>query len=101
MAKTYMQAIQDAYSFTPVGAHASDNVTTAATLVKPVGANKALLQALTQNVRYTLDGSAPSGSAGFQLKAGDPPRQIAVDGGITLKVITETGTASLQYQWGA
>lgn len=100
MTKTYMQAIQDAYRFEPVGAHGSDDVTTAVTLVQPAGANKALLQALTQNVRYTLDGTAPTTSKGFQLKAGDPPRQIIVDGGITLKAIAETGTASLQYQWG-
>lgn len=100
MSKTYMQAILDAYRFEPVAAHGADSVTTAATLTKPAGANKVLLQALTQNVRYTLDGSTPTTSSGFQLKAGDAPRQIAVDGGITLKVVTETGTASLQYQWG-
>lgn len=100
MTKTYMQTIQDAYRFEPVGAHGSDDVTTAVTLTQPAGANKALLQALTQNVRYTLDGTTPTTSNGFQLKVGWPPSLIAVDGGITLKAVAETGTASLQYQWG-
>jgi hypothetical protein len=48
------------------------------TLAIPIGAAWLMVQALAQNVRYTLDGTNPSAASGFQLKAGDPPRLIAL-----------------------
>lgn len=97
--RTYMQAIIDSNWCEPIGAHGSQAVTTVATLTKPAGANKIMLQALTQNVRYTCDGSTATTTAGFQLKAADPPRTVTV-GSKGVMVVAETGTASLQYQWG-
>lgn len=88
-------------AFTPVGAHSDGAViTSATTLTPPPGAGKVLIQALGQNVRFTLDGTAPAAGRGFQLKSGDPPMLIGVGAGATLKVIEETATAYLQYQWG-
>ena len=74
------------------------NTTIAALII--LGANKILIQALTQNVRYTLDGSVPTATAGFQLKAGDPPVIISILGITVLKVIEETATADVQIQAG-
>jgi len=50
--------ITDTYA--PVGAHSSGaDISSATTLTKEAGANSILIQALTQNVRFTLDGTAP------------------------------------------
>ncbi len=59
-----------------------------------------MIQALTQNVRFTLDGTNPTATSGLQIKAGDPPMIIPVGASAILKVIQETATASLQFQWG-
>lgn len=83
-----------------IGAHSSGlAINTATTLSAPANAKRVLIQAITQNVRYTLDGTAPTATLGFQLKASDPPLLIPIGPNTTLKVIEETATASLQYQW--
>lgn len=79
--------------------HVSRNAATATELEPPEGAKRLMIQALTQNVRYTLDGTTPTASVGFQLKAGDPPRIIPLSSETTVKVIQEIATASIQYQW--
>jgi trimeric autotransporter adhesin len=85
--------------YSPVGAHNSGlDISTAKTLTKPTGASKIIIQALTQNVRFTLDGTAPTTTLGFQLVAGGVPFIIEVPG-TSIKVIQEAATASLQYQW--
>lgn len=61
---------------------------------------KIMLQVHTQNARYRLDGTAPTTSAGFQLKAGDPPIILSIVGITSLKVIEEAASADLQMQWG-
>ena len=93
---------EDAFSFHVIGSHYDGTtISSAVTLTPPAGATKLLIQALDQNVRYTLDGTAPTASKGFQLKDGDPPVQIPVGTGMTIKVIEEAATADIQYQWGA
>lgn len=83
-----------------VGAHARNaSLSSAVTLAAPSGANALMIQALTQNVRYTLDGSVPTASQGFQLAAG-ALTTIPVGSGTTVKLIEETGSASVEYQWG-
>jgi len=91
----------DEVTFFPLGAH-SDGlaISTAQTLMPPGSASKLLIQALTQNVRYTLDGTTPTSSLGFQLKAGDPPLVLPINAAVTVKVIEEAATADLEYQWG-
>ena len=92
----------DAFSFHPVGSHFDGtNISSAVTLTPPTGASKLLIQALSQNVRFTLDGADPTSSKGFQLQAGDPPVVLPVGTGMTIKVIEEAATADVQYQWGA
>lgn len=89
-------------TFTPVGAHNSGlSISAAQTLTPPAGATKLRLQTLTQAVRYTLDGTTPTTSVGFQLAAAAAPIVIQVTPGTVVRVIQESATASLQYQWGA
>ena len=93
---------RDVMQLNIVGSHFDGTtISSATTLTPPTGATKIMIQALTQNVRYTLDGTAPEAAKGFQLLAGDPPLVIPLGSGMTIKVIQETATADLQYQWGS
>ena len=93
-------------NFIPSGAHKSGTTISSATELKPAdaaGAGNAeavLIQALTQNVRFTLDGTDPTTSLGCLLTAGNDPILIPYPPGTTLKVIEAAATASIQYQWG-
>ncbi len=93
------------HDFYPVGAHVENGSLGTVVTLEPVPTNatRIMMQALTQNVRYTLDGSDPDANTGFQLKVGDPPIVLPVNPGTTgprIKVIQEAATAVLQYQWG-
>lgn len=100
MGDKYMES-KDAFSFHVVGSHEDgDDISSATTLTPPAEAIKLMIQALDQNVRYTLDGTDPTTSTGFQLFAGDPPIIIPLGIDMTIKVIEEAATADLQYQWG-
>jgi hypothetical protein len=98
-ADPYVDKVALTEHYAPVGAHVSGaNIAAATALVKPAGASQILIQALTQNVRFTLDGSDPTAAVGFQLLAGSAPVIISVPG-VSIKVIQEAAAASLQYQW--
>lgn len=90
------------FEFIPEGAHLQDTtISSATTLSKPgSGAAKLLLQATDKNVRFTLDGTVPTASKGFVLEADKPPVMIQVGEGVTVKVIEESATAAVEYQWG-
>ena len=90
------------FEFVPEGSHNQDaTISSATTLTKPSsGAAKLLIQAVDQNVRFTLDGTAPTTSKGFVLKADWPPILLQVGTGVTVKVIEETATGGVEYQWG-
>lgn len=88
-------------AFDPVGSHAQDATISAAAVLSPeVGSNKLLIQAFTNNVRYTLDGTTPTASLGFVLTAGDDPIVIPVGPATIVTVIEETASASIDFQWG-
>lgn len=88
-------------AFNPLGSHSSGaDISSAVTLTAPAGATKLRMQAITQNVRYTLDGSTPTTSSGFELLAGDPAIIVPIESNTTVKVIEETSAADLEYQWG-
>lgn len=92
----------DDLQFTPVGTHSDGAVISSAiSLVNPPTATKLLIQALDQNVRITLDGTTPTASKGFRLTAGDPPVLIPISSTTVVKVIQESATADLQYQYGS
>lgn len=65
------------------------------------GQHSIILQALSQNVRITTDGSTPTPSGndtGFSLRAGDPPVRFDFAPGTVLKLIQEAASAVVQYQ---
>ncbi len=87
----------------PIGAHTTNSsLSSAVTLLQPLGASRILLQAFTQNVRFlfteTTDTFVPTASVGFRLLAGERI-DLSVPAGTLLKVIEETASASIQYQW--
>ena len=57
------------------------------------------LQAFTQNVRITFDGTTPTATVGFQLVPGKK-LCIGVPYGAKIQVIEEAASATVQYQWG-
>lgn len=101
-----MASVTDTYymtprAFTPVGDHTSNgSISSATALTPPATANALLIQATGQNVRYTLDGTTPTASTGFVLRSDDQPLIIDVGVGMEIKVIQESATATVQYQWG-
>ncbi len=90
------------HNFSPIGNHATDALLSSAKpLVPEPHATKVMLQALAQNIRYTLEGSTPLvGTVGFLLLTGDAPIIIEIERSTTITVIEETATAILQFQWG-
>lgn len=85
----------------PVGAHASNgSLSGVVTLTRPAGADVLMIQAFAQAIRYTLDGTAPSTSNGFQLASGEF-RVVEVGLATAVKVIEATTSATIQYQWAA
>jgi len=98
MGNSHKQLLGD---FRPIGAHVDGtDISSAVVLTPPGGETKIIIQALTQNIRYTLDGSTPAATTGFQLLATDGPIVIGIGKGLTLTVIEEAATADIQYQWG-
>ena len=57
-----------------------------------------LIQAFTQNVRVTIDGTTPTATVGFQVKAGDPAVFIGAPANTVLRFIEETASANIIYQ---
>jgi hypothetical protein len=87
--------------FNPKGAHGRETSLTAAFApAVPAGATMCVVQALAQNVRFTLDGTTPTAVVGFQIVAGDVERILPVDTRTVLTFIQETAGAELQYQFG-
>lgn len=85
--------------YSMIGDHVSlTGLSTAKTVRIPNEANGVLVQALSQNVRIKLKGSA-SGSSGFQIKAGNEPRLMPLGGSGSISVQEETASASLEYQF--
>lgn len=92
---------RDALMFNPLGSHGDGtDISTAQTLAIPTGATKLLIQAVDQNIRITLDGTTPTSTKGFQLVASDPPLLIPLGNASSIKIIEETATADIQYQFG-
>lgn len=83
-----------------VGSHTQNNtMSSAVSITVPDTAGLMMVSAITQNVRFTLDGTTPTATKGFQIKAGEPFLLVPVEPGSTVKVIEETATAVLDYQF--
>jgi hypothetical protein len=72
----------------------------AVTVHIPKQAGRIMMQAVTQNVRYVLDGSDPTATRGFQLDVGDGPIIIELSHKIVLRVAREAAGAVLEYEFG-
>jgi len=91
---------RDVLLFDPLGSHVDGTViSSATTLTPPAAATKLLIQAMAQNIRITFDGTTPTATTGFQLKAEDPMLLIPLGDAMVIKVIEEAATADIQYQW--
>jgi hypothetical protein len=66
----------------------------------PPGATKIMMQAITKALRYTLDGTTPSATVGFQLAAAATPIVIEINEHTKLQVIREESGTILQYEIG-
>lgn len=81
------------------GAHTQlTGLSSAKPILIPTSASGVIVQAITQNVRMRMDGTSPTASMGFQIRAGDPAIYIPSQVGTTLRFIEETASATLEYQ---
>lgn len=84
-------------STNPVGTHTRNtSIDSAVTLDAPTGAERILIQAESQSIRYRIDSQNPTSTVGFLMKAGDPPLIIQCK---SLRVISASAGASIQYIW--
>ena len=88
-------------NLTRIGSHVKVTLTTSvfSPANVPNQASYMLCQTLTQNVRFVLDGSAPTTTTGFQLKTTDEPLLIPLNGSVLPNFIAETSGAIFQYQF--
>ena len=81
-----------------VGAHTRLDVAIGGDFItKPLTATHVDLQALTQNIRYTIDGTQASATIGFQLADGAKVTLSVSSNGVS--VFEEAAGAIVQYQW--
>jgi len=87
--------------FNPLGAHVRQtSLGSVYTPAPPSGAGMCVVQALGANVRFTLDGTDPSATFGFQLATGDVERVLPIGSATVLKFIQEAAGAEVQLQFG-
>jgi len=97
----------DLAPFNPIGPHTQNaSLATAQTIALPGAGTAAqrvdriIVQAFDQNIRYTLDGAAPTPTFGFRLTATNDPIMIPLGPDTLLRFIEEAATAILSYVWG-
>lgn len=66
----------------------------------PLNAHKIMMQCGTKDLRYTLDGTTPTTTVGFHMKADDAPLTIEINENVKLQVIREESGTILQYEIG-
>jgi hypothetical protein len=92
------------HPFTPAANQTHQSSPVPAAVIEPnipQGVYEIRMQAVTQNVRYTLDGTDPTPTSGFVLVAGNDPITIPIIIGRTrLKFIQAAAGAILEYQFG-
>jgi hypothetical protein len=71
---------------------------TAQTLTPPSAADGVLMQAVTQNVVFSI-GSTATATNGFILLAGAEPTLVTFPSGTPLSVIQQAAGAELRIQW--
>lgn len=95
-----LNRVQVFEEFEETGAHINRNdLASAQTLSVPAGATLLLVQCETQNVRLRFDGTAPTASVGFVVKAGNDPVVYRVNDETVIKAIEVATTAVLNGQF--
>jgi CTP synthase (UTP-ammonia lyase) len=80
---------------------ADGTVKTLAAVTVPTGAVTVEIQAVTQAVSYTLDGTTPTATAGMQFLVTEPPRAFLVSDLTNLKFTQGAGGAGvLNFHFG-
>ena len=105
--KQHGQEIQVA-PFDPVGDHNDGTDISSAIVLSPANdgiattdfVDKLLIQALDQSARFTISGTTPTSSVGFQLTAGNDPIIIPLGESTVITIIQAAATTDLQHQWG-
>lgn len=87
-------------AFNPIGDHAGTAVSGTATLTKASGAKDLLIQCVSGTARWNYGTANPGTATGFQIRGGDPAVLVPLSFGTAIKVCPESGTVSIQYQWG-
>lgn len=83
-----------------IGHEKVSSLNTAKTLTVPTGASVAWVQAVTNNVRYTLDGSTtPTSSVGQVLYAGHAPTVLHGEQISNFKGIETASSATLEVHY--
>lgn len=79
------------------GTHTSSTVASVTNVTVADPAQGLLVQAISQNIRFTFDGTAPTTTLGFRITAGNDPIFIPVPPGTVVRFLEETSAATLQY----
>ncbi len=96
-ASTSQAAAELLATYEPKGYERVGSLDSAQGLTPPDGSRVALIQAVTQNVRWRDDGTDPTGSTGMQLEAG---KDIWYVGDLaTFKVIEEAASAEVNVSY--
>ena len=95
----------DLAPFNPIGTHQQNTeLDVIVALVPPntaIRATKIMVQIIAQqNLRYTLDGSAPTPTFGFRLTDARDPIVIPIGPDTSLQFIEEGAGGILEYVWG-
>lgn len=81
----------------PLGYEQIAGAATAQSLTVPEGARMALIQALTNNVRWRDDGTAPTATVGYQLAAGS---ELSYSGNLgKIQLIEEAASTELNIAY--
>lgn len=67
----------------------------------PAGSRWVMIQAIGQNIRFTLTGTDPTTTRGFRAADGDAPYWLGIANVSTLKFCAEVTGASLQLMFAS
>ena len=87
-------------AISPIGSHIRyTSLATAQTLTPPSNADAVLIQAITQNIIFTLDGTVATANNGFILYKSSDPLIITIPQNRTISIIQQTASAEARLIW--
>lgn len=87
-------------AISPIGNHSRyTSLATARTLTPPSNADALLIQAITQNIVFTLDGTTATANNGFVLYKSSDPLLITIPQNRTISIIEQTASAEARIIW--